>query len=123
MTTEKSTCAENLTKLWYEVVGEGNFIATPERLEAFVKALEGNAAQEKPVARVSSWTNGSYHRNYKLEWLQDVEEGTDLYRVPLSADAVLEKVAQGFEKFFSYSDVMDVAYVVGSIRAYKSPSK
>ncbi|VTU32123.1 hypothetical protein H4CHR_02947 [Variovorax sp. PBS-H4] len=32
----------------------------------------------KPVAVVRSYTNGSYHRNYKLEWLTDVPEGTRL---------------------------------------------
>ena len=37
------------------------------------------AGEQKPVATVTSWTNGSYHRNYKLEWHKDVPEGTKLY--------------------------------------------
>jgi hypothetical protein len=32
-----------------------------------------------PVAKVLSWTSGSYWRNYKLQWLRDVPEGTELY--------------------------------------------
>jgi hypothetical protein len=35
-----------------------------------------------PVATVKSWTNGSYWRNYKLEWHKDVSEGTKLYAAP-----------------------------------------
>lgn len=31
------------------------------------------------VATVTSYTNGSYHRNYKLDWHRDVEAGTMLY--------------------------------------------
>lgn len=35
----------------------------------------------KMVAQVKSWTNGSYHRNYQLEWKYDVPEGTVLFAV------------------------------------------
>lgn len=37
------------------------------------------------VAIVESWTNGSYHRNYRLKWLKDVPEGTSLYASPQSS--------------------------------------
>ena len=33
----------------------------------------------EPVATVKSWTNGSYWRNYKLEWHGIAEEGDNLY--------------------------------------------
>lgn len=35
-------------------------------------------------------------------------------------DAALEKAAQGFEKFFQAKDTLDVEYVCGCIRAYKT---
>lgn len=41
-----------------------------------------SAGVQEPVAEVESWTNGSYHRNYKLRWLKDVEAGTKLYAQP-----------------------------------------
>jgi hypothetical protein len=37
------------------------------------------AQSDEPAAIVESWTNGSYHRNYRLKWLKDVPEGTSLY--------------------------------------------
>ena len=48
---------------------------------ALISALaETELVQEhKPVATVKSWTNGSYWRNYKIDWHADVEEGTLLY--------------------------------------------
>jgi hypothetical protein len=48
------------------------------------------AADAQPVAIVESWTNGSYHRNYKLRWLRDVDSGVQLYAAPtekVTADA------------------------------------
>ena len=34
----------------------------------------------EPVATIKSWTNGSYCRNYKVEWYRnDLPEGTQLY--------------------------------------------
>ena len=34
----------------------------------------------EPVATIKSWTNGSYCRNYKVEWHRnDLPEGTQLY--------------------------------------------
>lgn len=44
-------------------------------------ALAGTELEQehKPVATVKSWTNGSYWRNYKIDWHADVEEGTLLY--------------------------------------------
>lgn len=41
-----------------------------------------SAGAQEPVAEVESWTNGSYHRNYKLRWLKDVEAGAKLYAHP-----------------------------------------
>jgi hypothetical protein len=42
-----------------------------------------------PVAKVLSWTSGSYWRNYKLQWLRDVPEGTELYAaVPAELAAI-----------------------------------
>lgn len=36
----------------------------------------------EPVAEIESWTNGSYHRNYKLRWFDNgLREGTKLYIV------------------------------------------
>lgn len=46
------------------------------------------AQQGEAVARVVSWTNGSYWRNYKLEWLRDVPEGAMLYTAPPARQAV-----------------------------------
>lgn len=43
-----------------------------------------------PVAIVESWTNGSYHRNYKLRWLKNVEAGVTLYTAAPSAPPISE---------------------------------
>ena len=42
------------------------------------------SAEQEAVAVVASWTNGSYSRNYKLRWLKDVPEGTQLYAAPVN---------------------------------------
>lgn len=51
---------------------------TIKALRAKIEAME----RQKPVAKVESWTNGSYTRHYKLEWLRDVGEGAALYVFP-----------------------------------------
>ena len=41
------------------------------------------SAGSKPVATIKSWTNGSYWRNYKVEWHRnDLPEGAQLYTHP-----------------------------------------
>ncbi len=45
---------------------------------AFEEALLEKLCGE-PVAEVMSWTNGSYHRNYRIAWKRDVDSGTQLY--------------------------------------------
>lgn len=47
-------------------------------------ATHAGAAAE-PVAEVVSFANGSYSRNYKMQWLKDVPEGTKLYAAPVAA--------------------------------------
>jgi hypothetical protein len=42
-----------------------------------------NTRKVEPVAEIESWVNGSYHRNYKIKWLKDVEQGTKLYTEPV----------------------------------------
>jgi hypothetical protein len=65
-----------------------------DRLEAQVAAQ----TSAEPVAVVESFTCGSYHRNYKLRWLRDVPENTDLYagRQPAAAAN-----SQQFEDWFA----------------------
>ena len=61
---------------------------------AFRRALSSAptaSAQGAPVAIVESWTNGSYHRNYNLRWMKDVEPGTKLYKTPQPAPAVAKE--------------------------------
>jgi hypothetical protein len=41
--------------------------------------LAQQVAVPAPVARVDSWTSGSYSRNYKITWLENVPAGTLLY--------------------------------------------
>ncbi|HDR8949602.1 TPA: hypothetical protein QDA71_006724 [Burkholderia vietnamiensis] len=52
------------------------------RFEKYAALIE-SALLEKldmvPVVKVISWTNGSYHRNYQLQWSRDVEPGMQLY--------------------------------------------
>lgn len=43
------------------------------------------AAAQEAVATVESYTNGSYHRNYKLRWHKDVDAGTQLFAAPVAA--------------------------------------
>lgn len=56
-----------------------------------LECLSKPAASAEPVARVESWTNGSYHRNYKLTWLEgsgNLERGALLYAAaPVAAQA------------------------------------
>ena len=41
------------------------------------------SAGSEPVATIKSWTNGSYWRNYKVEWHRnDLPEGAQLYTHP-----------------------------------------
>ena len=49
-----------------------------ERLEAEINATK----KQEPVAKVESWTNGSYSRHYKIVWIRDVDEGAMLYAMP-----------------------------------------
>ena len=51
-------------------------------LRLALAALNALPAGGEPVARVVSWTNASYGRNYRLEWLRDVPEGARLYATP-----------------------------------------
>jgi hypothetical protein len=52
----------------------------------FARAIEQAAlaklGAQEPVATVASFTNGSYHRNYKIDWATDVPAGTKLYAAP-----------------------------------------
>jgi hypothetical protein len=54
--------------------------------ERFARAIEQAAlaklGAQEPVATVASFTNGSYHRNYKIDWATDVPAGTKLYAAP-----------------------------------------
>lgn len=65
-------------------------------VSGFLRATaQSAAAQTEPVAVVESWTNGSYHRNYRLRWLKDVPEGTPLYAArPAQTERVLTDDAQ-----------------------------
>ena len=54
-------------------------IAIGRAIEQAAIAAYSSRAHGEPVAEVESWTNGSYHRNYKLRWLKDVEAGAKLY--------------------------------------------
>ena len=54
-------------------------------MEAIKEAMRAGA-----VVTVTSYTNGSYHRNYKLDWHDDVAEGTKLYAIDPAA--ILEHI-------------------------------
>lgn len=43
------------------------------------------AAAQEAAATVESFTNGSYHRNYKLRWHKNVDAGTQLFAAPVTA--------------------------------------
>ena len=64
-----------------EPPSHGNITALAAQLYQILTA-HSSGAQGEPVAEVESWTNGSYHRNYKLRWFKDVEIGTKLYAHP-----------------------------------------
>lgn len=51
-------------------------------IDAIMEAAAPHTAAQ-PVARVDSWANGSYGRNYRLTWLKDVPEGSLLYAAPV----------------------------------------
>ena len=58
--------------------GQGEIEKERDALRARIEQME----RQEPVAVVESWTNGSYSRNYKLQWLRDVNEGARLYALP-----------------------------------------
>ena len=62
-----------------------------------------NFKMPEPTATVESWTNGSYWRNYKLNWRGQADAGENLYK---SSDmrAVLKKFAQEFEHRGAFKD-------------------
>ena len=66
---------------------------------------EQPAAQGEPVARVVSFTNGSYWRNYTLEWTGEASVGDKLYLRPDPRLAATEQPAEA------------VAHIVSSGRA------
>lgn len=53
------------------------------------------AVAGEPVATIKSWTNGSYWRNYKVEWHRnDLPEGAHLYTTPQPTQAQAGAVPQ-----------------------------
>lgn len=71
-----------LVRRWADKLSDSpkSFLANVQAAIAAQSANTGSEeVEEKPVAKVVSWTNGSYHRNYKLEWFRDVPEGTELF--------------------------------------------
>ena len=79
MTTEPTDV--ELQQLWQN--------SNPTNFEAisFARAVLQRWGQPsgagEPVATIKSWTNGSYCRNYKVEWYRnDLPEGTQLYTTP-----------------------------------------
>lgn len=65
---------------------ENEIQVTRKMLEAAFKAGRASlaaSAGSEPVATIKSWTNGSYWRNYKVEWHRnDLPEGAQLYTHP-----------------------------------------
>ena len=86
-----SALTERGAKAWAGVDAQGlrdNFtaadMATAEArgFRDGVASVAANAGSE-PVATIKSWTNGSYWRNYKVEWHRnDLPEGAQLYTHP-----------------------------------------
>ena len=61
----------------------GDVLYTTAQMEALRLAVAAEAVRgAEAVATVESWTNGSYHRNYKIAWHRDVPEGAKLYTTP-----------------------------------------
>jgi hypothetical protein len=52
------------------------------------------ALMPEPVAKVRSWTCGSYHRNYQLDWTGHAKEGETLF----TADQVREAMQAATER-------------------------
>jgi hypothetical protein len=61
--------------------------------DAATKAARQSAGAtgQEAVATAESWTNGSYHRNYKLTWHKNVEAGTKLYAAPIGDNGTKAK--------------------------------
>ena len=73
--------------------GYGKFELTQEHIDTARRLYEKNESvaerskeqakpQQEPVGTVKSWTNGSYHRNYWIEWHGELKEGDKLYTSP-----------------------------------------
>lgn len=79
---------------------------TADQMRAYARAAiaAAPAAPAQPVAKVISWTNGSYWRNYKLAWMEgsdNLDVGALLYAAPAAAPAVLtdEQIAGFLDAF------------------------
>ena len=87
-----------------------------DNLRAKIEQME----RQEPVAKVESWTNGSYSRNYKLRWLRDVNEGAKLYALP-GAQNVPEKLCYDSRCEISIDYVDGWNAAIDAVRG-KSPS-
>lgn len=52
------------------------------QVEAEHEALKKAISDAVPVAEITSWTNGSYWRNYKVNWIGLLEKGTKIIPLP-----------------------------------------
>ena len=76
-----------------------------------IEALERGtppAVVGEPVATIKSWTNGSYWRNYKVEWHRnDLPEGAHLYTTPQPTQAQAGAVPLTDEQWQRIADLTD----------------
>lgn len=82
-------------------------VARGEQLGVAVNATPSTpepAAASEAVAEVVSWTNGSYWRNYKLNWLRDVPAGTKLYAAPTPGGESVEAVREAAHAVIAWWD-------------------
>lgn len=59
---------------------------------------ELEALMPEPVAKVLSWTCGSYSRNYKLQWIGDAREGEQLFTADQVRQAMLDATERAAKK-------------------------
>lgn len=89
MTRELIAQAEALE--WAQTLNWKDYDDLAMQLMRRAQELRAQAEQPaEPVARVVSFTNGSYWRNYTLEWMGEANVGDKLYLRPDPRIAALE---------------------------------
>jgi hypothetical protein len=95
-----------------ELIALGYWCDIPE---ARIPASQQAPVQGEPVAKIVSWANGSYCRNYNVEWMRnDLNTGCLLYTTPQRAckPMAIHEINELAKNLDWYMDDTNIATVV-----------